>query len=66
MASLRVVNGSLECPPQEDPHSYRDLPGAFSKHLQDALFPPWIMACGSMTAWEARTMGAEWAREWGW
>ena len=40
IASLRVVNGTLECPPQEGPHPYQDLPGAFSKHLQDALFPP--------------------------
>ena len=27
MASLRVVNGTLECPPHEDPHPYQDLPG---------------------------------------
>ena len=27
VASLRIVNGTLECPPQEDPHPYRDLPG---------------------------------------
>ena len=40
VASLRVVNGTLECPPQEDPNPYQDLPGGFSKHLQDALFPP--------------------------
>ena len=33
--SLRVVNGTVECPPQEDPQPYRDLPGAFSKHLQE-------------------------------
>ena len=65
VASLRVVNGSLECPPQEDPHAYQDLPGGFSKHLQDALFPPWIIGRGSMTAWEARIVGEEWAREWG-
>ena len=64
VASLRVVNGTLECPPQEGPHPYRDLPGGFSKHLQDALFPPWIIGCGSMTAWEARIVGEEWAREW--
>ena len=65
VASLRVVNGSLECPPQEDPHPYRDLPGGFSRHLQDALFPPWIIGRGSMTAWDARIVGEEWAREWG-
>ena len=50
LASLCVVNGTLECPPQEGPHPYKDLPGGFSKHLQDALFPPWIMGRGSMTA----------------
>ena len=27
VASLRVVNGTLECPPQEGPHPYQDLPG---------------------------------------
>ena len=65
VASLRVVNGTLECPPQEDPHLYRDLPRGFSKHLQDALFPPRIIGRGSMTAWEARIVGAEWGRKWG-
>ena len=65
LASLRVVNGSLECPPQEDPHPYRDLQGGFWKHLQAALFPPWIIGRGSMTAWETRIVGEEWAREWG-
>ena len=65
VASLRVVNGTLECPPQEDPHPYQDLPGGFSKHLQDAPFPPWIIGRGSMTAWEARIVGEEWARQWG-
>ena len=64
VASLRVVNGTLECPPQEGPHPYQDLPGGFSKHLQDAPFPPWIIGRGSMTAWEARIVGEEWAREW--
>ena len=63
VASLRIVNGTLESPPQEDPHPYRDLPGGFSKHLQDVLFPPWIIGRGSMTAWEARRVGVEWARE---
>ena len=65
VASLSVVNGTLECPPQEDPQPYRDLPGGFSKHLQDALFPQWIIGRGSMTAWEARIVGEEWARQWG-
>ena len=46
------------------PHPYQDLPGGFSRHLQDALFPPWIIGRGSMTAWEARIVGEEWAREW--
>ena len=57
VAALRFVNGALECPPQEDPHPYRDLLWGFSKHLQDALFPPWIIGRGSMTAWEARIVG---------
>ena len=65
MASLRVVNGTLECPRQEDPHPYQDLPGAFSKHLEDALFPLWIIGRGSMTAWEASIVAEECAREWG-
>ena len=65
VASLRVMNGTLECPPQEGPHPYRDLPGGFSKHLHDALFPSWIIGRGSMTAWEARIVGEEWLREWG-
>ena len=64
VASLRVVNGTLECPPQEGPHPYQDLPEGFSKHPQDALFQPWIIGRGSMTAWEARIVGEEWAREW--
>ena len=65
VASLRVVNGTLECPPQEDPHPYQDLPGGFSKHLQDALFRSWIIGRGPMTAWEARIVGEEWVCEWG-
>ena len=65
VASLRVVNCTLECPPQEDPHPYRDLPGGFSRHLQDALFLPSIIGRGSMTAWEAHIVGEEQAREWG-
>ena len=64
VASPRVVNGTLECPSQEGPHPYKDLPGGFSKHLQDALFQPWIIGRGSMTTWEARIVGEEWAREW--
>ena len=64
VASLRVVNGTLECPPQEGAHPYQDLSGGFSKHLQDALLPPWIIGRGSMTAWEACIVGEEWAREW--
>ena len=63
VASLRVVNGTLECPPQEDPHPYRDLPGGFSKHLQDAPFARWIIGRGSMTALEARIGGEKWTRE---
>ena len=58
------MNGTLECPPQEGPHPYQDLPGGFSKHLQDAPLPAWIIGRGSMTAWEARIVGEEWAREW--
>ena len=65
VASLRVVNGTLECLPQEDLQLYQDLPGGFSRHLQEALFPPQIIGRGSMTAWEARIVGEEWAREWG-
>ena len=59
VASLRVVNGTLECPLQEGPHPYQDLPGGFSRHLQDALFPPWIVGRGSMTTWEARRAARE-------
>ena len=65
VAALCLVNGTLECPPQESPRLYRDLPGGFSKHLQDALLPRWIIGRGSMTAWEAHIVGEEWAREWG-
>ena len=64
VASLRIANGTLECPPEEDPHPYQDLPGGFWKHLQGALFQPWIIGRSSMTAWEALIVGAEWAREW--
>ena len=65
VASLGVVNGTLECPPQEYPHPYQKLLGGFSKHVQNALFPPCIIGRGSMTAWEAQIVGEEWAREWG-
>ena len=50
LASLRIVSGTLECPPQEDSQAYREVPGGFSKHLQDALFPPRIIGRGSVTA----------------
>ena len=59
VAYFHVVNGTLECPPQEDPHPYRDLPGGFSKHLQDALLPQRIIGRGFMTALEARIFGEE-------
>ena len=65
MASLCIVNGTLEYQPQEDPHPFRVLPGGISKHLQDALFPPWIIGRGSKAAWEARIVSADRAREWG-
>ena len=29
LASLRVVNGTLECPPQQGPQPYQDLPGGY-------------------------------------
>ena len=64
VASLRVVNGTLECPPQEGPHPDQHLPGGFSKLLEDALFPPWIIGRGFMTAWEAGIVDEEWVREW--
>ena len=50
---------------KRSPTRTRTCRGGFSKHLQDALFPPWIIGRGSMTAWEARIVGEEWAREWG-
>ena len=64
VACLRIVNGTLECPPQEDPHPYQDLPGSFSKHLRGTLFPPWIIGRNLMTAWEVHVVAAEWARQW--
>ena len=33
VASLRQINGTLECPAHEDPHSYQDPPGGFSRHF---------------------------------
>ena len=63
VASVRLVNGTPECPTNEDPHPYRDLPGGFSKHLRGALFPPWVIGRNSMTAREAHIVGAEWAHE---
>ena len=65
LASLSIGNGTLECPPQEARHPYRDLPGGFSNLLQDALFLPWIIGRGSMTACAAGKVGEEWARKWG-
>ena len=62
--SLCLVNGTLECPTQEDPNHYRDLPEGLSKHLRGTLFPPWIIRHNSITAWEAHIVGAEWARDW--
>ena len=48
------MNGTLEWPPPEDPNPYRDLPGGFWKHLQDAFFPLWIIGRSSMTAWPVK------------
>ena len=64
MASLRLVNGTLGCPPQQDPHPYRDLRGGFSNQLWGTLFPLWIIGRNSKTTWEAHIVGAEWARKW--
>ena len=64
VASLLIVNSTLDCPQQKKPHPYRDLPGGFSKHLPRTLFPPWIVGSNSMTAWGAHVVSAEWAREW--
>ena len=62
VASLRLVNGTLQCPTQEDP--YRDLPGGFSKHLRATLSPRWVIGRNLITAWEAHIVGAEWAHVW--
>ena len=59
VASLRLMNGTPECSAQENPHLYQDLPGGFSKHLQDALFPPWAIGRGSKTTWKACIVGAD-------
>ena len=59
MASLHLVNGTLECPAQEDAHPYWDRPGGFSRNLQGALFPPLIIGHTTMTVWEAHIVGPE-------
>ena len=59
MASLRLVNSTLDCRDQEDPQPYRDLSGGFSKHIRGALFPLWIIGRNSITAWEAHIGDAE-------
>ena len=64
MAALRLVNGTLECPTQEDPHPYWDPPEGFWKHLQGVLFPPWVIGSNAITACEAHIVGAECAHEW--
>ena len=64
VASLRIVNGTLQCPSQEGLHPYADLAGGFRKHLQGALFLTWIIGRSSMTAWEAHIVGMVWAHKW--
>ena len=64
MASPCLVNGTLECRAQEDSHPYANLPGAFSRHLQSALFPPSIIRRDSITPWGAHIVVAEWALGW--
>ena len=66
VALLRLVNGTLQCPQQEDPHPYRDLLGDLWEHLRYTLFPPWIIGRNSITAWEAHIVAAEWASECNW
>ena len=66
VASLRLVNGTLECPAQEVPHLHLDLPRGFSGHLRGAFVPPCFIGLNSMTAWEASIFGADWAEEWSW
>ena len=63
VASLCIVNGTPECPPQDNPNPHQDLPEGFSKHLQGAVFPPWIIRHNSITAWEAHIVRGEWVRE---
>ena len=63
VASLRIVNRTLECPPQEDPHRYRDLSGGFSKHTTGRAPPAVDCQTQSMTMSEAHIVGAEWTRE---
>ena len=65
-APLCLVNGTPKCPPQEDPHPYRDLPGGFLEHLRGLLFPPRIIGRNSRTTWEVHIVSAEQAREWSW
>ena len=64
VGSLRLVNGTRECPPQEYPHPYQDVPGGFSKCLRGTLFPLLIIGRIFITPWEAHIVGVEWAREW--
>ena len=64
VASLRLVNGTLEVPAQEDLHLHQDLPGGFSKHLRGAIFLLWIIRRPSMTAWVAHIVEAEYAHKW--
>ena len=40
------------------------MPGGFSGHLCGARFPLWIIGRNSMTPWEARIVGADWAPKW--
>ena len=40
VASLLVVNGTLECPPQEDPHPYQDFPSGHMKIWKIAKHTP--------------------------
>ena len=67
--------GLLGLPPHRERHLGMStargpppVPGparGFSQHLQDTLYPPWIIGRGSMAGWEARIVGGKWAREWG-
>ena len=64
MAFLHLVHNIFECPSQEDPYPYQDLPGDFSKHVRSALFAPCLIGRNPMTAWEARIVEAERVRTW--